>query len=219
MSGSRVGAPVPFYPSLPLWGRSRRRRGMRACRQSAQHGVMPCLHQSLIRRLRLRMFSHRENSARRFASRTALPQGKPKIALSVSQRAIQASLGEGGGPRKRWKESCSLQNSLSRLSATAPSPREPRITAADEHEPVGATAESPAPYRSIFASLVQREVSAKPTEGLLQRKKIERARNNPSGAHAPAPLAQGSRITHLPCRDRRPRRLAPVHKQLFYLPR
>ena len=43
------------------------------------------------------------------ALRASFPQGKPKIALSVSQRAIQASLGEGGGPRKRRKESCTTQ--------------------------------------------------------------------------------------------------------------
>ena len=55
--------------------------------------------------------------------------------------------------------------------------------------------------QSIFASLVQREVSAKPTEGLLH------SRNNPSGAHAPAPLTQGSRTARQPRQtDRRGRR-------------
>ena len=39
-------------------------------------------------------------------------------------------------------------------------------------------------------------------------KKIERAWNNPSGAHAPAPLSQGSQNTHTLGRGRRPERPA-----------
>ena len=65
------------------------RRRMRACRQQAQHGAMFCFHQSLIRRSRLGCFSvshceivgvqpTKKNSARRIASRTALPTGEAK---------------------------------------------------------------------------------------------------------------------------------------------
>ena len=66
-------------------GKHHAQRWMRACRQSAQHGAALCFAQFLISRLRLRMFSHRENSARRFASRTAHPlhRGAERPALSL----------------------------------------------------------------------------------------------------------------------------------------
>ena len=70
---------ISFYSSLPRWGRCRRTAtdeglhtvGIASC------DILLCTipHQSPT----LWMFSHRENAARRFASRTALPQGKPKV--------------------------------------------------------------------------------------------------------------------------------------------
>ena len=105
------------------------------------------LHQSLISRLRSGCFSVSLAKSSAFSRRRKTPrdasrlvQFSPKGSLrdaqigggggncvhTVGRRLSPAasarglsftSLGEGGGPRQRWKESCSLQNSPSHLSA------------------------------------------------------------------------------------------------------
>ena len=78
--------------------------------------------------------------------------------------------------------------------------------------PVGATIGRPQTWR-IYLRLpcVKGGAAERRRRDCYREKKIDKAWNNPSGAPAPAPLAQGSRITHQPCRDRRPRRSASVH--------
>ena len=62
---------LPFR--LPRWGSRRRRRLMRDC---TKQKLAPCCADCLQALVRHRMFSHRENSARRKASRTPLPTGE-----------------------------------------------------------------------------------------------------------------------------------------------
>ena len=95
--------------AFPVGEGGPRQRWMRACRQSAQHGAMPCLHQSLISRLRSGCFSvslakSSVFNRRRKTPRDALrlvqlsPKGKPECIFAFP-------VGEGG-PRQRWMRAC-----------------------------------------------------------------------------------------------------------------
>ena len=55
-------------------------------RDCTKQNIAPCCVGCLHALIRLRMFSHRENSARRNASRTPLPNGEGLIAAGVSPR-------------------------------------------------------------------------------------------------------------------------------------